>query len=906
MTGAPLPKVTCVVCAYNYDAYIAEALDSALAQDYPADRLEILVIDDGSTDATPEILAGYGDRIRVIRQENAGLNAATERGVREATGDLVALLDADDVWLPHKLRHQVALLQRRPEVGLVYSDMELMNAGGTVYARSYFDTYHVTPARGPHALGELIRANTVPAPTILFRRALAEQVLPIAPEASFQDWWLGVRIAEIAEIDCVRVALVRYRIHGSNMAAASGGDKLLGNLRADVVFRRWMLRTLDLSAMDPAELRGVWKSFIDSVAFLAERAGSSLAAELEVAEEDRAEARDHAARARGAAPGELQAAVRALLAARACDPFDSKLKRDMRSLLARHEAEPAAVLPAAAGTPAERLAWAEERYAEGGVDAAIEALISVADDAVGMGEPDVAGQAHADLAVIAFELGDARSARRAAQAALRHAPDCVAALEILGRSAAAGHDRIRAAYWLGRAAAADPSDPTLWRAVGAARFDLARWSSATEAYETAAAIEPLPVEDAERLGRALASCSPAPAPGAPREGAGRVLICVDLFHPSVGGTERLAEGVGTALQGLGWEVEVACRADVARTARRRNGMAVHEIRRKPREELRKVVARGRFDAVLAIGDPFAWPVTAALHLPKPGPRTVVVPCMNAENTHTLRQHAHLMREWRELLERADTVVQSSFAGFDARLLADLGMAGEYVPNAIEEVQPAGSLHTLLGLDPDRPTLLCVSNLYPYKNHAGLLELLGDRPGDWQLVIAGHPAPDFPEEAVRVERLAAADPRVRLVRGLPPELVAAGLREADLFVLPSLNDATPLVVLEAMSHGVPWIATQHCGAVHDWSGGLVLDLDDVGDGIDHLLADATARAILGAAGRAHWEACFTWPTVARRYDALLRGARTLEPLPGPRGAEEETDAARAEFYDRSIRARAIAG
>ena len=113
------PSVSVVICAYNYERFVAESVDSALAQEYPADRLEIIVVDDGSTDATPDILARYADRVRVVRQRNAGLIAATTRGIEESTGDLVALLDADDAWRPDKLRRQAALLQARPEVGLV-------------------------------------------------------------------------------------------------------------------------------------------------------------------------------------------------------------------------------------------------------------------------------------------------------------------------------------------------------------------------------------------------------------------------------------------------------------------------------------------------------------------------------------------------------------------------------------------------------------------------------------------------------------------------------------------------------------------------------------------------------------------------------------------------------------------
>src|SRR6478736_9164920 len=123
------PFVSCVICAYDYEGYVAEAVESALAQDYPRERFEVVVIDDGSTDRTPEVLASFGDAIRVVRQENAGLTAATARGIREARGELIALLDADDAWRPDKLRRQVPLFER-PEVGLAFTDKELVDERG--------------------------------------------------------------------------------------------------------------------------------------------------------------------------------------------------------------------------------------------------------------------------------------------------------------------------------------------------------------------------------------------------------------------------------------------------------------------------------------------------------------------------------------------------------------------------------------------------------------------------------------------------------------------------------------------------------------------------------------------------------------------------------------------------------
>ncbi len=99
------PLVSVVIPAYNSASYIAEAIDSALQQDYP--EQEIIVIDDGSTDETVEIVARYGDKVRLLTQKNQGSAVARNLGIRQARGKYVAFLDADDVWGPHKIRCQV-------------------------------------------------------------------------------------------------------------------------------------------------------------------------------------------------------------------------------------------------------------------------------------------------------------------------------------------------------------------------------------------------------------------------------------------------------------------------------------------------------------------------------------------------------------------------------------------------------------------------------------------------------------------------------------------------------------------------------------------------------------------------------------------------------------------------------
>lgn len=115
--SADPPLVSVVIPSYNYGQYVCEAVESALAQTYPA--VEVLVVDDGSTDDTRARLAPYGDRIRYIFQTNQGLSAARNTGIRQARGRFVALLDSDDRFHPRKLELQMALFARRPELGAV-------------------------------------------------------------------------------------------------------------------------------------------------------------------------------------------------------------------------------------------------------------------------------------------------------------------------------------------------------------------------------------------------------------------------------------------------------------------------------------------------------------------------------------------------------------------------------------------------------------------------------------------------------------------------------------------------------------------------------------------------------------------------------------------------------------------
>ena len=144
----PLPnRVSVIIPTYNRANLVCRAIDSALAQTHP--DIEIIVVDDGSTDDTAERLAIYDQRIRVIRQPNAGVGAARNSGIALAGGEFIAFLDSDDDWLPWKLSAQIAAFQQRPELQFTCTDAMVIDRDGKFLfercLRRYYPNYLYLP-----------------------------------------------------------------------------------------------------------------------------------------------------------------------------------------------------------------------------------------------------------------------------------------------------------------------------------------------------------------------------------------------------------------------------------------------------------------------------------------------------------------------------------------------------------------------------------------------------------------------------------------------------------------------------------------------------------------------------------------------------------------------------------------
>lgn len=209
-----------VITSYNYRDFVSQAVDSALAQTRPP--LEVLVVDDGSTDGSGELVEqryGSDPRVRLIRRENGGQLAAFATGVREARGDVVAFLDADDLWEPEYLARVGSVYALFPDVGFVYTNMSYF---GNLAGR--FSNDGESRDLGLSVLLGAFRARWQATATsaMSLNRQIALELLEL-PEQFFRTWRTRADDCIVCGADILAVhkfylaeSLVRYRAHGGN------------------------------------------------------------------------------------------------------------------------------------------------------------------------------------------------------------------------------------------------------------------------------------------------------------------------------------------------------------------------------------------------------------------------------------------------------------------------------------------------------------------------------------------------------------------------------------------------------------------------------------------------------------------------------------------------------------------
>ena len=207
-----MPTVSVVIPTYNSARYLGEAVDSAVNQTFK--DIEILVIDDGSTDETQDVVRRYGASVRCVSQENKGVAVARNHGIAQSRGRYVAFLDADDVWWPEKLEKELAALEGHGEFQACHTGVQVVDGLG----RPFVVAGRHDGVSTLEAL--LLRGNVVGTPsTVICRRLLFSKVGAFDPGLSqCADWDMWVRLATVTEFVYLDEALVTYRQHGSNMS----------------------------------------------------------------------------------------------------------------------------------------------------------------------------------------------------------------------------------------------------------------------------------------------------------------------------------------------------------------------------------------------------------------------------------------------------------------------------------------------------------------------------------------------------------------------------------------------------------------------------------------------------------------------------------------------------------------
>ena len=218
------PRVTAVITSYNYGRFVAEAIESVLAQGLPPTELEIVVVDDGSTDDTPERIRQFDGRITYVRKPNGGQASALNAGFANAHADIVALLDADDVWLPGKLHRVMAEFDAHPDAVMVQHTRLLCF---TETGREERET-DFPPVSGKYPMlpEDLLRCGITATSALAYRRSGLGALLPI-PEilTGHADSYVSAIAVLKGPVISVNEPLARYRIHGGNLYSFQHGDQ---------------------------------------------------------------------------------------------------------------------------------------------------------------------------------------------------------------------------------------------------------------------------------------------------------------------------------------------------------------------------------------------------------------------------------------------------------------------------------------------------------------------------------------------------------------------------------------------------------------------------------------------------------------------------------------------------------
>lgn len=247
------PTVTVLIDTYNHERFIEEALMSVLEQDFPASEREILVVDDGSTDSTPEIVRKFEPRVRLLRKSNGGQASAFNAGISEARGEIVAFLDGDDWWARNKLTSVAEAMAEDRSVGIIGHGVITVHRDGreqTEILREGF-RFQANTVQGARLFR--LRRSLLGTSRMTIRAGLLQRIGTIPEALTVQaDEYLFTLAAVVAEGRILPAALTYYRLHEANAFQISVNDpaKIRNKQRALAALARELAVQLDGCCLD--------------------------------------------------------------------------------------------------------------------------------------------------------------------------------------------------------------------------------------------------------------------------------------------------------------------------------------------------------------------------------------------------------------------------------------------------------------------------------------------------------------------------------------------------------------------------------------------------------------------------------------------------------------------------------
>jgi Glycosyl transferase family 2 len=219
-----VPSVSVLIDTYNHERFIEKAIHSVLAQDFPATLREIIVVDDGSTDRTPQIVQRFEPKVRCIRKENGGQASAFNAGIPECRGQIIAFLDGDDYWLPGKLSRVADVLEKNSAVGLVGHAIKESWPDGQerISAPAKDEKLRINSMES--AKHFRLRKSFLGTSRMTIRAEIARNILPVPEALVFEaDEYLFTLAAVMSDVIILEEPLTCYVIHGNNLYMSAAG-----------------------------------------------------------------------------------------------------------------------------------------------------------------------------------------------------------------------------------------------------------------------------------------------------------------------------------------------------------------------------------------------------------------------------------------------------------------------------------------------------------------------------------------------------------------------------------------------------------------------------------------------------------------------------------------------------------